>query len=88
MKGEFEADGTFVTRYEDMMRADWKEPTCPKCGEPVQWILDIQAHVNVPGGMALAHARCTWLPAAFKREMKLSASLQANQAALTPEEEQ
>jgi hypothetical protein len=46
------------------------EPRCPKCGKPIQWVLDMFSFTPQEGGpgYALEHARCAWTPGAFDRE--------------------
>lgn len=64
---EFGADGVLYVHWPPAPSPDgWREPTCPECGEPIRWVLDMASWTSPPH--RLAHARCLWLPEAFHRE--------------------
>jgi len=58
-------------------RRGWVEPTCPECGEPIRWILDMHSYKYEHGEYVMCHARCVWLPEAFTRERKVAKRQQA-----------
>lgn len=57
-------------------RDGWAEPICPVCDEPIRWVLDMFSFstlgAHTPGVHTLLHARCAWLPGAFRREGRLA----------------
>ena len=62
-------------------RKGLREPTCPKCLQPIHWVLDMMSFQRdeyaLPeserfGGFVLCHARCTWTPEGFQAQERLA----------------
>jgi hypothetical protein len=64
----FNEAGYLVLDFGDFNQ-HWREPICPLCDKPIQWVLDMQSFTGPPV-KAMAHARCTWRRSAFTNERK------------------
>lgn len=71
MRFEFDDDGVLHLRG----REGWREAVCPKCDDPIRWVLDMASFLTLEdGSYRLAHARCAWIPEAFDAERKKAQS--------------
>jgi hypothetical protein len=49
------------------------EPICPRCNEPIAWVLDMMSFARDDmGGFTAHHARCVWSKDGFTKQRKLA----------------
>ena len=67
LRFEFDDAGVLHQRGMDGRR----EPTCPICWQPIQWVLDMFSFTT-GFDFRLAHARCVWKKEAFTKQRRLA----------------
>jgi hypothetical protein len=76
-----ETVGALIREADGAVRwAPWErlpaEAVCPKCGEPIRWVLDMFSFttgMDETHPFTLTHARCAWTPEGFRVQMRLAA---------------